>query len=103
MVFGAELDLYDAGAKLVADLIVDQYPDLVELELDGNQTAFWPQCAFVAASYLHNVAPTHNAFSCSAICRVLQIIEFQMPVPSHSALLSEQALSCARCISMVSG
>ena len=39
----SELDLYDAGAKLVADLIVDQYPDLVELELDGNIRPCWNQ------------------------------------------------------------
>lgn len=32
-----QLDLYDAGAKLVSDLIVEQYPDLVELELDDNR------------------------------------------------------------------
>ena len=33
----AGLDLYDAGAKLVAELIVDQYPDLLEIELDDNR------------------------------------------------------------------
>ena len=32
----AGLDLYDAGAKLVAELIVDQYPDLLEIELDDG-------------------------------------------------------------------
>ena len=32
-----------------------------------------------------------------------QIIEFQMPAPRLSALLSKQAQSCARCILMVSG
>jgi hypothetical protein len=51
---GVELDLYDAGAKLVADLIVDQYPDLVELELDGNATAPWPQFCSASARQLRS-------------------------------------------------
>ena len=73
MAFGAELDLYDAGAKLVADLIVDQYPDLVELELDGNETAFWPQCGLccLLATCRTWCRPTAHSIIvlCTACCR----------------------------------
>ena len=55
------LDLYDPGAQLVAELIVENFHDLVELELDGT---FCVSGTFTLARTLFSVSQVDLSCDC---------------------------------------